>query len=65
MFAGAKRTSGEISVISFNTCVHSATKKSLKTLVTVVFSFIYFAVQNLVFELKQNLEAKPYSEMNA
>ena len=33
-------------------------------LVTGVFFFIYFAVLDLVYELKQNLEAQPYPEMN-
>ena len=30
----------------------------------VVFFLVYFAVLSLVFELKQNLEAQPYPEMN-
>ena len=45
--------------------LHSASKKSQKELVTVVIFFIYFAVLSLVFELKQNLEAQPYPEMNS
>ena len=44
--------------------LHSASKKSLKVLVMVVFFLVYFAILSLGFELKQNLEAQPYSEMN-
>ena len=43
--------------------------KSQKVLVTVVLLllllFFFFAVLSLVFELKQNLEAKAYPEMNS
>ena len=45
--------------------LQSASKKSQKVLVTVVFFLIYFAVLSLVFELKQNLEAQQYPEMNS
>ena len=44
--------------------LHSASKKSLKVLVMVVFLLVYFAMLSLGFELKQNLEAQPYPEMN-
>ena len=44
--------------------LHSASKTSQKVLVMVVFFLFYFAVLSLVFELKQNLEAQPYPEMN-
>ena len=44
--------------------LHSASKKSLKVLVMVVFFLVYFAMLSLGFELKQNLEAQPYPEMN-
>ena len=71
VFAGAKRRSSEIAKFQFwylpiEGLLHSASKKSQKMLVTVVFFFflIYFAVLNQVFELKQNLEAQPYPEMN-
>ena len=43
--------------------LHSASKKSQKVVVMVVFFLVYFAVLSLVFELKQNLEAQPYPEM--
>ena len=68
-FAGAKRRSGEIAKFQFwylpiEGLLHSASKKSQKVLVMVVFFLVYFAVLSLVFELKQNLEAQPYPEMN-
>ena len=46
--------------------LHSASKKSQKVLVIVVFFLIYSAVLHLslVFELKQNVEAQPFPEMN-
>ena len=44
--------------------LHSASKESLKVLVVVVFFLVYFAMLSLGFELKQNLEAQPYPEMN-
>ena len=37
--------------------LNSASKKSQKVLVMVVFFLIYFAMLSLVFELKHNLEA--------
>ena len=44
--------------------LHSASKKSQKALVIVVFFLVYFAMLSLVFKLKQNLEAQQYPEMN-
>ena len=44
--------------------LHSASKKPQKVLVMVVFFLVYFAMLSLGFELKQNLEAQPYPEMN-
>ena len=44
--------------------LHSASKTSQKVLVMMVFFLFYFAVLSLVFELKQNLEAQPYPEVN-
>ena len=67
MFAGAKSPeSPEIfDNLPIEGLLHSTSKKSQKVLVTVVFFLIYFAVLILVFELKQNLEAQPYPEMNS
>ena len=45
-------------------CYIQPPKKPQKVLVMVVFFHVYIAVISLVFELKQNLEAKPYPEMN-
>ena len=69
VFAGAKRRSGEIAKFQFLIpanlgLLHSASKKSQKVLVMVVFFLVNFAVLSLVFELKQNLEAQPYPEIN-
>ena len=69
VFAGAQRRSGEIAKFQFlipANCwlLHSASKKCLKVLVMVVFFLVYFAMLSLGFELKQNLEAQPYPEMN-
>ena len=50
--------------LSIEGLLHSASKKSLKVLVMVVFFLVYFAMLSLGFELKQNLEALPYPEMN-
>ena len=66
VFAGAKRKSGEF--VKFQFLIPAkwgvATFSLQKVLVTVVFFLIYFAELSLVFELKQNLEAQPYPEMN-
>ena len=69
VFAGAQRRSGKIAKFQFwylqtEWLLHLASKKSQKVLVMVVFFLVYFAVLSLVFELKQNLEAQPYPEMN-
>ena len=71
VFAGAQRRSGEIAKFQFLIpanwgLLHSASKKTLKVLVMVVFFLVYFAMLHvsLGFELKQNLEAQPYPEMN-
>ena len=69
VFAAAKRRSGEIAKFQFlipaNCGVATfSLQKSQKVLVMVVFCLVYFAVLSLVFELKQNLEAQPYPEMN-
>ena len=65
VFTGAQRRSGEIAQFLFwylpiEGLLHSASKKSLKVLVMVVFFLVYFAMLSLGFELKQNLEAQPY-----
>ena len=70
VFAGAKRGSCVFSKFQFwylpiKGLLYSASKKSQEVLVTVVFFLIYFAALSLVFELKQNLEAQPYPEMNS
>ena len=70
VFAGAKRRSVEIAKFQFlipptEGLLHSASKKSHKVLVVVMFFLIHFAVLILVFKLKQNLEALPYPEMNS
>ena len=69
VFAGAQKRSGEIAKFQFlilpiEGLLHSASKKSQKVLVMVVFFLVYIAVLSLVFELKQNLEAQPYPKMN-
>ena len=68
VFAEAKRSSGEISKSQYLMSVkllHSASKRSQKSLMSVVFCLIYFAVLSLVLNLKQSLEAQPYPEKNS
>ena len=69
VFAGAQRRSGEFAKFLFlipaKGLLHSASKKPQKVLVMVVFFLVYFAMLSLGFELKQNLEAQPYPEMNS
>ena len=60
VFAGAQRRCGEIAKFQFLI----PAKKFQKVVVMVVFFLVYFAMLSLVFELKQNLEAQPYPEMN-
>ena len=61
MFARAKKKSGEIAFnfryLLTEGLLHSASKKSKKVLMTVVFFLIYFAALSLVFEFKENLES--------
>ena len=70
VFAGAKRRSGEIAKIQFLTPANwGVATFSLQNVPEragddSIFPFFYFAVLSLVFELKQNLEAQPYPEMN-
>ena len=55
VFSGAQRRSGEIANFQFlipaKGLLHSASKRSQKILVMVVFFLVYFAVLSLVFEL--------------
>ena len=71
VFARAKRRSGEIAKFQFLILPNDGVATfSLKKVPESAgdsgnFLFIYFAVLSLVFELKQNLEAQPYTEMNS
>ena len=70
VFAGAKWRSGAIAKSQFLTPANwGVATFSLQNAPESagdggIFPFFYFAMLNLVFELKQNLEAQPYPEMN-
>ena len=69
VFAGAQRRNGEIAKFQFlipaNWGVATfSLQKVPESAGDVVFFLVYFAILSLGFELKQNLEAQPYPEMN-